>query len=217
MHEARFNAAETAAALVELFPALGREEQRLSLELYRLLAEGQPASIRRLAERLGHAAEDVAYTLRKWPGVFFNEQGDVIGYWGLSPTHETTHRLKTDGRTLYAWCAWDTLFLPTLLGRSVDVESISPKTLTLVRLTVTPNGVRSVEPQGVVMSFLMPDGDKVQQDVLTSFCHLLHFFASKPEGESWVADHPGTRLLTLVEAFELGRQRKSLQYPDFVP
>lgn len=216
MYEAPFDAKETAAALVGLFPTLGPEEQRMSLELYRLLADGQPVPIQRLAERLGHRSDDVAKTLRGWPGVFFDQQWDVIGYCGLSPTYETTHQLRTDGRTLYAWCAWDTLFLPALLGRSADVESVSPRTRTPVRLTVAPDGVRDVEPHGVVMSFVMPDRDKVQKDVLTSFCHFLHFFPSKHEGGAWVAEHPGARVLTLAAAFELGWHKNRLQYPDFV-
>jgi len=216
MHEAPLDVKETAAALVALFPSLALEEQRLSLELYRLLAEGQPVPIQRLAERLGHHPDDAANTLHSWPGVFFDQQHNVIGYWGLSPIYETTHHLITDGRTLYAWCAWDTLFLPALLGRSADIESVSPRTLTPVRLTVTPHGVRNVEPDGVVMSFVMPDRDKVQENVLTSFCHFLHFFPSKHEGDAWVADHPGARVLTLAAAFELGWHKNRLQYPDFV-
>ena len=121
----------------------------MSVELYRLLAEGEPISIQRLAQRLGRDSDRVADTLRGWPGVFFNEDQDVIGYWGLSPTHKTGHILKAGGRTLYAWCAWDTLFLPALLGRPVDVESISPARATPIRLTVTPNDVRNTEPGGV--------------------------------------------------------------------
>ncbi len=215
--EGPFDAKETAAALGGLFPALKPEEQRMSLELYRLLAEGTPVPIQRLAERLARHPDDVAKTLRTWPGVFFDQHGDVIGYWGLSPTHETTHRLKTDGRTLYAWCAWDTLFLPALLGRSADVESARPRTRESIRLTVTPDGVRSVEPGGVVMSFVMPDRDKLQENVVTSFCHFLHFFPSRHEGEAWVTEHPGARVLSLATAFELGRHKNRLQYSDFVP
>jgi alkylmercury lyase len=214
--QAPFDARETATALVSLFPALNAEEQRMSLELYRLLAEGKPVSIRGLAQRLARHPDDVAKTLRTWPGVFFDPHGDVIGYWGLSPSHETSHRLRTDGGTLYAWCAWDTLFLPALLGKSADIESASPRTRTSIRLTVAPDGVRSVEPGGVVMSLVMPDRDKLHENVLTSFCHFLHFFPSKDEGEAWVAEHAGASMLSIAEAFELGRHKNRLQYPDFV-
>jgi len=211
-----FDAKETAAALVGFFPALNPEAQQMSLERYRLLEKGEPVPIHRLAERLARHSDEVAKTLRTWPGVFFDQHGNVIGYWGLSPTYETTHRLRTDGRTLYAWCAWDTLFLPALLGKSAEVESASPRTRTSIRVTVAPDGVRNVEPDGVVMSFVMPDRDKLQENVLTSFCHFLHFFPSRDEGEAWVAEHPGARVLSLAAAFELGRHKNRLQYPDFV-
>jgi alkylmercury lyase len=81
---------------------------------------------------------------------------------------------------------------------------------------VTPHGVRNVEPHGVVMSFVMPDRDKIQKDVLTSFCQFLHVFPSKREGDAWVAEHPGARVLTLEAAFELGWHKNRLQYPDVV-
>lgn len=216
MRAAPLDVKKTAATLVGFFPSLGPEEQRLSLELYRVLAEGRPVSFSRLAERLGRGSEEVAHTLRGWPGVFLNDDMDVVGYWGLSPTYETTHRLRLDGRTLYAWCAWDTLFLPALLGKAAEVESISPRSLTPVRLIVDPGGVRSAEPPGAVMSFVIPDRQKVQEDVVASFCHFLHFFPSRQDGDAWVAENPGARLLSLDEAFELGRHKNRLQYPDFV-
>lgn len=81
---------------------------------------------------------------------------------------------------------------------------------------MTPHGVRNVEPHGVVMSFVMPDRDKIQKDVLTSFCQFLHVFPSKREGDAWVAEHPGARVLTLEAAFELGWHKNRLQYPDVV-
>ncbi len=38
-------------------------------------------------------------------------------YWGLAIA-ETKHRLEVDGRALYTWCAWDSLFLPEILQRT---------------------------------------------------------------------------------------------------
>jgi hypothetical protein len=46
------------------------------------------------------------------------------------------------GVTLYAWCAWDTLFIPELLGRTARVESSCLETKK-VRLSVAPPLVRS--------------------------------------------------------------------------
>jgi alkylmercury lyase len=63
----------------------------------------------------------------------------MIGFRGLA-LPAMPHRLQVDGRTLHAWCAWDTLFLPQLIGKPAGVESTCPTTEQTIRLTVTPDG-----------------------------------------------------------------------------
>ncbi|MGH8727839.1 MAG: hypothetical protein ACREV9_06730 [Burkholderiales bacterium] len=41
----------------------------------------------------------------------------------------------------------------------------------------------------------------------------MHFFRSATVAESWLPKHPGTRLLTLAEAWALGREKNAAQYP----
>ena len=55
-----------------------------------------------------------------------------------------------------------------------------------------------------MVSFLSPEG-RFDGNVITSFCHFIHFFASRRAGEQWIARHPGTFLLSLADAFELAR------------
>src|SRR5229473_3633829 len=61
--------AELAANIVRCFPSLNVLEQGLSLDLYRLLAEGQPVQRMELAQRLGTSVEAVNRILENWPGV----------------------------------------------------------------------------------------------------------------------------------------------------
>jgi Alkylmercury lyase len=42
-------------------------------------------------------------------------------------------------------------------------------------------------------------------DVITSFCHVVHFFSSPALGNQWVQGHRGTFLLSRPDAFELAR------------
>lgn len=136
------------ASILAMLPTLDAVEQKLSLELYRLLAQGQPVPREALAERANVSIETVGRFLDRWPGVFSDPQQRVVSYWGLSiPTaHSSPHRLTIGGRQLNAWCAWDTLFLPQLLGETVEIESASPEGGAVVRLTVTPDRVERVDP-----------------------------------------------------------------------
>jgi hypothetical protein len=101
-----------------------------------------------LAERVGVSVEIVDQILNRWPGVFSDAQRNIVGYWGLSiPTaYAGPHHMEIDERVLSAWCAWDTLFLPQLLDKRVDVASMSPPPTATIKLIVAPAGVEYVDP-----------------------------------------------------------------------
>jgi len=197
--------------LLRVFPALDPSGRRLSLALYRELARGGPVSPPSLADRVEMPAEAVVRQLRSWPGVYYDGEQRVVGFWGLTIA-PMPHRLRADGRQLYAWCAWDTLFLPALLGVKVDVESTCRATSTPVRLTVTPHGVESAEPAGLSVSFLLPEAEAMNANVITSFCHYVHFFSSRKAAKPWLHEHPETFLLSLADAYEFGRRMNRARY-----
>ena len=203
-----------AAAIVGCFPKLSSLEQRVSLELYRLLAAGQPVPRSSLAERIGASIETIDQILESWPGVYSDSKGRVVGYWGLAISEAFTspQALIVEGQRLSAWCAWDTLFLPQLLGKSATIEAASPAPGGAVTLKVTPERVENVEPTGACMSFLLPDAAAVQKDVVTALCHFVYFFPRREDGERWITQHKGTFLLSMDQAYSLARRKNELQY-----
>jgi alkylmercury lyase len=208
----RLNALATAVA--KAAPDFDEEQERIAIEVYRRLAEATPAPATDISERAGVPVERVERALSSWPGVFKDGDGHVVGFWGLTVTRlSPTHRLDVDGRSLFAWCAWDTLFLPGILDATARVESACPITTETISLVVSPDGVVETSHPGAVVSFLLPDRD-FDADVIQNFCHFVHFFASARAGEAWTAKHAGTFLLSLEEAFELGRQVNDLNFPS---
>ena len=111
--------------------------------------------------------------------------------------------LKFDDRTEYTWCAWDTLFISVIRGTTLRVESTDPETGTIIRLTVTPEGVRNVSPEGAVMSILELT-EEMTGDVIESFCEFIFFFPSLEVGRKWVAKYPGTALTPIEGGFKPG-------------
>jgi len=203
-----------ADAMVKATPDFGEAEQRVAVHVYRRLAEGSPAPASEVAERANVLIERVRELLATWPGVFLDHEGNIVGFWGLAIRHLTpTHRLVVGDRTLFAWCAWDTLFLPGVLGASASVESECPTTGERISLVVSPEGVVETSHPGAVVSFLLPDR-AFDADVIQSFCHFVYFFASREAGEAWTSEHPGTFLLSLEEAFELGRLVNAMNFPS---
>jgi alkylmercury lyase len=190
--------------LATTMPQMDEQHQRLALSLYRLLAEGEPVPRERLAQRAGTSLEDVGTLLDEQPDVHLDDRGQVVGFWGMALAG-TSHRMLVDRHAIRAWCAWDTLFLPELIGQTVMVESPCPETGESVRLTVGPAGVESVSPAGAVLSFLRPDG-ALAADTIVGFCRLVHFFVSEDAAARWTARHPKTFVLSIEDGFEIGRQ-----------
>ncbi len=143
-----------------------------------------------------------------------DERGRVLGFGGLAaaPMH---HRFEVDDRMLSTWCAWDSLFIPEILGRPARVASPDPESGELVRLVVTPDRIESVEPAGVVVSFIMPDAQAFGSsavNVIAKFCHFIFFFSSRASGERWVAKHPGTFLCSLDDALVLAKRHNARNF-----
>lgn len=203
-----------AVAVAKAVPDFDESQQHIALSVYRQLAEGSPASPAAIAARADVPLERVQELLRSWPGVFLDDDQSVIGFWGLT-IHELspTHRIRLDGRELFAWCAWDTLFLPGILEARLDVQSDCPTTGETISLTVDPSGIVEISHPDAVVSFLLPNRE-FDADVIQSFCHFVYFFTSVEAGQSWTAQHPGTFLLSLHDAFDLGRRVNALNFPS---
>lgn len=200
-----------AQAVAKAEPDFDEPRRRVALATYWRLAEGSPAPVADIADQAGELVEGL---LASWPGVFRDDGREVVGFWGLTIAKIVpTHAMEVGGKEVFAWCAWDTLFLPGILGAEARVESACPVTAETISLVVEPNGVVQTSHRDAVVSFLVPDGG-FDADVIQSFCHFVHFFASREAGEAWTAEHPGTFLLSLEDAFELGRLVNALNFPS---
>jgi len=193
-----------AMALAGAAPTLDERQQRLAFELYRALMAGRPVSPEDLAARAGVDVAEVESALGRWPGVFRDRRGRIVGFWGLA-VRGMPHRLTSAAGSLTTWCALDPLLIAPLVTDEARVESRDPVSGAPITLTVTPGGVRDVVPATAVVSMLIPAGP-MGHDVVESFCHYVHFFASPETGRGWVADHPGTFILSLDDAFELAQR-----------
>ncbi len=210
----RVSVEELARSISAATPTLEATDQQIAIATYRLLAGGKPVATEAIAGAVGVPTARVEAALESWPGVYRDDASSVAGFWGLGIAPlDPEYSLQIDGKTSYAWCALDTLFIPPLVGKTVSVQATDPVNGKRVSLVVDGDGVREVTPPGAVVSMVIPDGP-FGYDVIESFCHRVLFFASEESGRSWVAEHEGTTLLTVQEAFEVGRFAPEFVYPD---
>ncbi len=178
------------AALESAVPEFSAEEQEAAVVLYRELAKGEPVTAEALGRALGVSAGTARELLERntiTSFVYPDDEGRVLGFGGLAVA-PMAHRFQVDGRMLWTWCAWDSLFIPEILGATVRVESRDPETGATVRLTVAADRIEAVDPPTTVVSFLVPDSrefHKSAANVMANFCHFVFFFASQESGERW--------------------------------
>lgn len=116
---------------------------------------------------------------------------------------------------LYAWCAWDTLFLPELLGRPARVESRCPTTAQPISLTVDGTETSDVRPPQTVLSFLHRS-EPFDAHTIASSCHYVHFFASPEAAAEWTQRHEGTFTISLADGMEIASLTNRARYPSIL-
>ncbi len=195
---------------IKAFPGMNKFEQQTALSLYRLLARGKPVSSNLLAKSVNYAEADIEKLIKSWSGIFYDDDNNVTGFFGLT-LDETSHRMIVDGVTVYTWCAWDALFIPELLDTTVNVRSICPVTNENIELEVSPTFVKMVNNNDIVVSFLKPNLENLD-NITTSFCHFVHFFSNPTVAEQWCSKNKDTFLLSLNYAFLVGKKTNASRY-----
>ena len=192
-------------------PEFGADRSRLLIQTYRALAGGRPISadqLKEVATNLGIDHEDALEFLRE---VTERDADDnIIGVMGLSLNEQWVHRFYVNGSSLRTWCAWDSLFIPPLLRQTVTIESDSPETKEKVRVTVGQEGIEQSDPANAVVTVVALDPKKNDvssvEAIWGNFCHQVFFFPSREEAERWAGERDDIVILSVDEAYQLGKQ-----------
>lgn len=186
------------------------ERSRLLVRLWRVLARGQPfglTEIESAAEAVGMNPGDAAdflATVTERDG-----SGQITGLLGLS-LNDHPHRFTLGAVTLSTWCAIDTLFLPAMLNAVAMVESTSPVSGKLIRLTVSNDGVTDLAPEAAMVSLPALRASEVDtsstEGIWRTFCHRIHFFADVGEAGRWCEGRGEMEVVTVDDAWRHAMQ-----------
>jgi alkylmercury lyase len=167
----------------------------------RLLAQGSPVKVGELAVSAGWPEEKVETVLRSVDGTDWASDGRLAGF-GLT-LKPTQHRFIVEGRSLYTWCAADTLIFTVLLAKPTVVIAACPATGRTITLELAADRVVSVDPAETVVTERRYD--QAGADFRAQICDHSHFFASPKAARGWVAKHPDGEVLSVSKAFETCR------------
>lgn len=170
----------------------------------------RPVQSTRLADVLERSVSEAETLARQWgwPGTRVED-----GFISVDPeraTSATRRRLQIGDRRFGAsGCAPDIFGYAPLVRPSIQVEETCPATGTPIRLVFTPNRVESVDPGGAVVP--MPAAQMFSEfeascdieEVDANICVQAPLFSSAEAAQGWLAAHPGGRLFSIKEAWDL--------------
>jgi alkylmercury lyase len=176
----------------------GFEGYELLPHAVRLLAQGSPVTVGELAVSAGWAEEKVETVLRSVHGTDWDQGGHLEGF-GLT-LRPTRHHFIVEGRSLYTWCAADTLIFTVLLGKPAVAISPCPATGQVVRVELAADHLGSVDPPEAVVT--ESRCNQVGSDFRAQICDHGHFFVSPEAASGWLSEHPDGEVHSVRDAFE---------------
>jgi len=179
---------------------------RVTVKTIQALAKGHPVSPAELADIWNMPFDQVQVILKqaeKNGRVEINTQGDLVGaVLSLNPTE---YQIFMDDQHLYAWCAYDAIYTPGVVGKPARIVSEDPVTGGKIQVSLTPDRVETIQPESAVVSVVDPGGDMSAGPESTRCTHML-FFESRESAEGWKQDRTGVSILTVEEVFELAKE-----------
>ena len=187
------------------------ESVKISDFVLQSIASERPISVQEFADHTGRTLKEskVLFRQMRLSGADFDEEGRLIG--NALTVRPTPNLFMVDGRTLYAWCALDTLFLPGLIDETAEVQSLSPASGEAIQLTVSPSGIENFEPATTVLSVVVPGVSRACDPGQAggsggAVCSSMHFFATRKEAEEYLGADTDVSILTVKEASELAQR-----------
>ena len=187
------------------------DEAKLIQALYPPLAKGEPLAPADVATNSSIPVKVIekSFRLMKRSGAEFDDSGNLIGNaLTLKPTN---HKFVVDGQELYAWCAVDTLFLPGLVGKTAEVESICPATGEWIRLSISPTGLESVDPLETMVSVVVPGASAACEPgqgkgADSASCQSMNYFVSREAADKHLGPDSDVAILDVQEASRLAQK-----------
>jgi alkylmercury lyase len=179
---------------------------RVTFRTMQALAKAKPVSPDQLAEIWEMSLEQVQSVLAGAVAAGraeIDSQGDLVG--GVLSLNPTDHRISMDGKQLYAWCAYDAIYAPGVVGQTAHIDSKDPVTGEPITMTITPDGVADVRPEGSVISVVGAKTDP-RGGPDSPRCSQMLFFGSRETAYQWLQGRSDISILTFEEVFEIARQ-----------
>jgi alkylmercury lyase len=179
---------------------------RVTIKTIQAIAKAEPVSPAQLATLWEMPSDHVKVILEQAKAkgqVEIDAQGNLVGaVLSLNPTN---HQVSMGDSSVYAWCAYDAMYAPGVVGKPAQIISKDPVSDETIRISMTPDGVESVQPENAVVS-VVGAGTDMRAGPGSSRCTQMLFFESRASAEHWLQNLAGVSILTVEEVFEVVKE-----------
>lgn len=192
------------------------EPTHILVHAFPMLAEGVPVPIRRLAERAG-VDERTAVKAVRTSKAETDDQSNITSLFGIgfSPT---VHRVVAPAAALYTCCGLVAQTVARLAQVRIQIRSADPVSGTIIKLDVSPSGLRDIDPGNAVCTFARGARDDMINRPYQTFCRHIRYFESEKTAEEFIrletvrfpvdiADCYWAAELLVEKAWGIGRRR----------
>ncbi len=197
---------KTRQALEGLPEGAYEAELRLQVVALQFLSKGEPVSPESLVEAWGMPIEHVHAIFEQASALGtlqLDDSGNMVGTAiSLVPS---SHKFQIDGKNLYAWCAYDAIYAPGVIGKNAIIDSVDPISNELIRIKVSPEGVTESEPKEIFATVVGMEAD-ARGGAESPRCNQMQFFVSEENASRWATDYSGVSIMTVDQLFDVARE-----------
>ena len=106
---------------------------------------------------------------------------------------------------MYAWCAYDAVYAPGVIGANAIIESVDPLSKKSIRIEMSPEGVSTSVPEGIYVTVVGLEADSKGGDQ-SPRCSQMNFFVSEENADKWATGRPGVVVMTIDQLYELAQE-----------
>lgn len=137
---------------------LSAQDWDIRLFIYRFFVEnGRPPTLRETASEWVQSVEEARrsyHRLHQRHAIFLEPGTDDVRIANPLSAVPTPYQVSTDGKMLYASCAWDSLGIPAMLHRDASIEAFIDGPDEPVRYAIEHGAL--VAGTGLVVHFALP-------------------------------------------------------------
>lgn len=167
------------------------------LSAFALLSRGRPVEVSEIAEAAGASIDQIEKALTSARSAR-DDAGRVTDLFGMTLA-AAPHRLEIGQATTFACCALWAHTIPRLVGLVARIDSEEPGSGQRVRLTVSPNGLDSVQTPGASAVLAVAERWEIEANVGRAFCGHVRHFASRHNAEEFAAAAPTRHVVELAQ------------------